>query len=67
MHHGVDPVLRQQPRHQREIADIADDELPGGHRLPEPPAEVIEDNDLFGRFAQLTDDVAADVAGTAGD
>ena len=40
-------------------------EFAGGDGLPETFAEVIENDDLFVIFAQLPDDVAADVAGTS--
>ena len=49
------------------IADVAHHELAGGHRLPEALAEVIEDDDPLARLAQLPYDMAADVAGPAGD
>ena len=35
VHDGIDLMLRQEPRHQRMIADIADDQLAGGDGLPE--------------------------------
>ncbi len=67
VHDRVDLVLGDEPRHQGEIADVSDDEFPGGDRLPKAFDEVVEDDDLFGRFAQLPDHVATDVAGAAGD
>ena len=67
VHDRIDLVLRQQPRHQRMIADIADDEFAGGDRLPEALAEIVEDDDLLAGLAQLPHHVAADVAGAAGD
>ena len=60
-------VLRKQPGHQRTVADIADDEFARGHRLPESPAQIVEDDDPFRGLAQLTNDMTADVPGTAGD
>ena len=60
-------MLREQPGHQRPVADIADNELARGYRLPESSAQIVEDDDPFRGLAQLTDDMTADVPGTAGD
>ena len=67
MHDGIDSVLRQQPRDQHMISDIADHQFAGGHRLAKALPQVIEDDDLLAGLAQLPDHVAADVAGPAGD
>jgi hypothetical protein len=67
VHHRIDPVLGQELRQQRMIADLADYELAGGDGLPEPLAQVVEHDDALARLAQLAHDMAANVAGTAGD
>src|ERR1700692_2652421 len=67
MHDGIDSALRQEARTQRVVAPIAPHPPPWGSRLPEAAAQVVEDDDVFARLAQLTYHVAADVAGTAGD
>jgi hypothetical protein len=67
VHHGVDLMVRHEPRDQREVAGIADNQLPRGDRLPKALAQVIEyDNPLAG-LTQLPYDMTADVSGAAGD
>ncbi len=67
MHDRVDAMRRHQSRYQREVAHVGDHQLTGSHRLAKTLAEVIDDHHPFAGFAQLTHDVAADVAGAAGD
>ena len=67
MHDGVDPVLRQQPRDECVIRDFADHQFAGGHCLAKALPQVIEDDDLLTGIGQLSDHMAADVTGPAGD
>ena len=63
----VDPVFRQQPADDVPVAGIADHQRAAGHRRAESRAEVVQNHDVFAGFAQLANDMAADVAGAAGD
>ncbi len=67
MHHGVDAVLAQGPEHGLAVAHLADDERRIEHRLAEAAREVVEHDDPLAAGAELKDDVAADIAGAAGD
>ena len=49
VHDRIDLVLGQQARHQGLIADVADDQRAGRHRLAKALDEVIEDDDPFTR------------------
>jgi hypothetical protein len=67
MHHRIDLMLHEQARDQRVISGVADDQLTCRDGLPKAFNEVIEDNNAFAGFAQLSDDMTPNVAGTAGD
>ena len=68
MHDGVDRVLAEHALDQRAIADVADDELARrAYRFAKSGAEIVEHDDRLAALAQLQRDVAADVAGAAGD
>jgi len=60
-------MRRHQLGHQGVVAHIGHHQFTGGHRLAKTLAEVIDDHHPFAGFAQLTHDMAADVAGAAGD
>jgi hypothetical protein len=66
MHHRIDLMLRQQTRDQGVIADIADYQLASRDGLPEAFRQVVENDNSFADFAQLSYDVTTNVTGTAG-
>ena len=67
VHHRVYLVLRQQPGHQRIVPHVSDHQFTRRNRLPEAPAQVIQDDDALTGLAELADDMTADITGTAGD
>ena len=67
MHDRVDAVLAQGLEYGLAVADLADDQRRIEDRLAEPAREVVQDHDPLATGAQLKDDVAADIAGAAGD
>jgi len=64
VHHGVDVVFGKQPADQLAIARVAYDELPIENRFGETGTEIVQHHEPFPRLAQLTNHVAADIAGT---
>ena len=60
-------MLAQQATDQFAVADVADDQWGIEHGLAKAGDQAVEHDDLLATFAQLQDDVAADVAGAAGD
>ena len=67
VHDGVDLMLREEPRDQRIVADIADDQFARGDGLAKSLAQIVEDDDPLARLAELPNDMTADVSGAAGD
>jgi hypothetical protein len=67
MHHGINLVFRQKLCDQRIVADVADYKAAGRDRLPKTFDEIVQDDDPFAGLAQLSYDMTANVAGTAGD
>jgi hypothetical protein len=67
VHDRVDVVLREDARHEVAITGVADDELAVRHRLAKAGGQVVERHDALAGRAELAHDVAADVAGAAGD
>ena len=67
MHDRLDTVLGEEPGHQGVIADVPDDEFARGHGLAKAAAEVIQHDDALCGCPQLLYNMAADIAGAAGD
>jgi hypothetical protein len=67
VHHRIDIVLAKEVLEQFGIASIADNELARRYSRLEAGGQVIERNDALARLAELSDDVAADVAGATSD
>ena len=67
MHHRLDGVLVQHLGDELAVGRVADDERRAEHRAAVAGGEIVEDDDAFAALGELTDDVTADVAGTAGD
>jgi hypothetical protein len=67
MHDGVDVTIAQQCAHFFLLADVADDEFRTHDGIGEAGTQIVENDDIFTRLDQLQHDVAADVAGAAGD
>ena len=67
VHDCVDLMLREEPRYQRMIADITDDQLPREDGLPETFGQVIENDDSLAGLAELPHHMTANVSGAAGD
>ena len=61
------PCSAQHAVDQRAIAGVADHERRAEDGVAKAGAEIVEHDDVFAAFAQLPRDVAADVAGAAGD
>jgi len=66
MHNRVDVVFGEDAVEQRGIAGLSHDEFSGGDRLAEARAQVVQRDDVFPGCAELPDDVAADIPGSAG-
>ena len=64
---GIDLVLREHARDERGIAGVALDERAVQHGAAKTGRKVVERDQLFAALAELARDVAADVAGAAGD
>ena len=65
---GVDAVLADEPRHQRLIAGLADDERHARRHSPAMPGrKIVEDDDAFAGVDQIMHHLAADIARAAGD
>ncbi len=67
MHDRADGVFGEHALDQCLVADLPDHQRGVEHGLAKAGAEVVEHDDAFARLAQLAHDVAADVAGAAGD
>src|SRR6202040_1683463 len=68
MDDGVDAMLADQPRHQRLIAGLADDQRPPlGDRPVEARRQIVEHDHALAGIGELVDHVAADIAGAARD
>src|SRR5262249_17866639 len=66
MHDGVDAMLGEELRDDGTIARVADDEPAVQDGRAKSRIQVVEDDDVFVAFAQLSDDVAADISRAAG-
>jgi hypothetical protein len=67
MHDRVDIVLCEDALQVLRVARLTDDQFACRDSLPKAGTQVIEYYDVFARGTELPHDVAADVAGTAGD
>ena len=68
VHHRVDAVLvRSTSSTISRSPTLPDDERRVEHRLAEAAGQIVQHDDPLAAGAQLEDDVAADVAGAAGD
>ena len=66
MHDGVDFVRAEDFLQERRIAGISDNQVAMGYGRFEAGRQVIQRNDVLVRCAELSDNVAANVSGTAG-
>ena len=72
---GVDPdggeirthLIAQHPLDQRAVAHVTDYQRCVTHGLPEAGVQIVERHDALPTHLQLQQDMAADVAGAAGD
>ena len=65
---GVDPVVTDEPRHQRLIAGLADDQRHAfGNRRAMSRREIVEDDHPLAGIDEVAHHLAADIAGAAGD
>jgi hypothetical protein len=67
MHHRIDLVFHQEPRHQIVVTHIADNQIACSDGLAKTFGEIVDNDDLLARLTQLPHYMAADVTGTAGD
>jgi len=67
MHDGVVACAAEDGVEHLPVADVAHDQFAAEHGLAPAGGEVVEDGDCVPGRAELLDDVAADVAGAAGD
>jgi hypothetical protein len=66
MQHGVDVVIGEDSRHQRIVANVADNQFARSDGLPEAFDQIVEYDHALAGFSQLPDRMTAYVAGTAG-
>ena len=66
MQHSFKAVLAEKIRNGLFIGEISDHKLTTGDRPTVSGGQVIENNNVVSGFAQLPDNVTADISGSAG-
>jgi len=67
VHDRINGVLGKDAIQESRIAGLADDQFTGSDGPPEAGTQIIEDDDVFARSAELPHDMAADVTGPTRD
>jgi len=66
MHDRVDLVFREDSLQQCRLSRIASHEFASGNSCFQPCRQIIQRDDVLTAEAELSNDVAADIAGTTG-